>query len=779
MTDLRRPHDPATEPVLPSGAGQPLDAATEQASRLAAGQALDAGVLGVIDPVVARGLQRLARMHQGTDSGAAVGESWGHLQQLDFVARGGFGDVYRAYDPTLERTVALKLRRGDLPVVISSGRDLLAEARRLARVRHPHVLAVHGASYHAGRAGIWADWIEGETLQQHLLHATPTAAELLRWARELTAALAAIHDAGLVHGDIKAANAMRDRRGHIVLMDFGAGFASDGEGASLGGGTPRYLAPEVLAGQVPTTAIDIYSLGVLMHWLGTREYPVLGCASTRLQPRALRVLVQRMLSTEPRARPDAHVLAAALLQIEQVPLRRARRIASLTVASALVAITLITSIAYQRARRDHMATQNALAHADTSNRFLTDLIERASAGALGPTASLRDLLDAAPAMVRQRFVDRPGDRSGLLHLLSELELSLNNDERAAALAAEAAAAAVADAPTADMTLMRLGDALRLGALEQPQGTLERAQSLLQRARGEGRGANIVAYLDYCRFEVDYTLSIARSTPAVQQRLLDNARRLLARADLLDPAALTLLWRRRSNLEVVAADFDAALISAQQSVAVAEAAYGAEHPRTAVSRSVLGWLLLSIGRADEAERLFRSNIQMHESRVGRHSRVVADYLVGLAYALLAQGRHGEALQLAEEAMPMSLALYGPLHRNTIDAVLTLGQTQAASGHHREAVLLLDEQRVRMLAAAKSENRQYLQVLELLASAQLALAQSAQAAARLDECAEVGARALGADNVLTLRCTRLAAALHQAITSGSVPRDIEQWTQPAPR
>jgi hypothetical protein len=750
----------------------PADPAIEQASRLASGQSLDEAVLRDLDPQVARGLQRLARMRQGMNPNTPVGASWGHLQQLDFVARGGFGDVYRAYDPTLERTVALKLRRDDLPVVISSGRDLLAEARRLARVRHPHVLAVHGASYHDGRAGIWADWIDGETLQQYLLHATPSAAELLRWGRELASALAAIHEAGLVHGDIKAGNVMRDLRGHLVLMDFGSGFASDGEAAVLGGGTPRYLAPEVLRGGAATTAIDVYALGVLLHWLGVGRFPEHGVVAASIRPRQLRALLRTLLASDPEARPTALALTAQLQQLELAPLRSARRIALLTMVAALLAISVVSTLAYQRARSEHARTQNALEHADTTNRFLTDLIERASAGALGPNASLRDLLDAAPAMVRERFAARPGDRSRLLHLLSEVEYSLSNDQMAARLAAEAGDAALADDPVADNTLMRVGDALRLSVyLEESATSLQSLQDVLERARSEQRSGQLIAYLEFCLLEVDYAQAIAQSTPEVQQRLIERVQRLLAQPALLDPGVAALLWRRRSNLEVVGADFDAALVSAEKSVALAEAAYGDEHPRTATSRSVLGWLLLSLDHPDQAEQLFRRNIAMHEAKVGRRSRVVVDYLVGLAYTLHVKGEHAEALQLAREAHPVSVELYGPLHRNAIDAALTLGQTQMANAQSAETSELLSSLRAALLAAGKQENRQYLQVLELLASARLAAGDADQALQFVEECADVGTRALGGGNSLTRRCGRLAAALRSAIERQSVPQDLD--------
>jgi hypothetical protein len=125
-----------------------------------------------------RSIEALARQHQfpaGTDARATAAEAppaepplftWGHLLVRSKLGEGGFGEVFRAWDPALEREVALKLRRTD-----AGGRGTmrwLDEARRLARVRHPHVVMVHGADVHDGRAGIWTDLIRGRTLSNWL-----------------------------------------------------------------------------------------------------------------------------------------------------------------------------------------------------------------------------------------------------------------------------------------------------------------------------------------------------------------------------------------------------------------------------------------------------------------------------------------------------------------------------------------------------------------------------------------------------------------------------------
>lgn len=201
---------------------------------------------------------------------------WGPLRAVEAIGSGSFGEVYRAFDPTLEREVALKLWRA--PAGSSMDR-LLVEARRLARVRHPNVLVVHGADEHDGRAGMWTDLIDGMSLERCLAERGPFGAtEAAGVGIELCRALAALHAAGLVHRDVKTANVMREHGGRIVLMDFGAAGEVGPDGAvrledgSIG--TPITLAPEQLDGAAATPATDLYALGVLLYRLLTNAYPI-------------------------------------------------------------------------------------------------------------------------------------------------------------------------------------------------------------------------------------------------------------------------------------------------------------------------------------------------------------------------------------------------------------------------------------------------------------------------------------------------------------------------
>lgn len=218
---------------------------------------------------------------------------WGPLEVREKIGEGTFGEVFRAWDPSLGREVALKLRKPG-----TSGRSerrWLDEARRLARVRHPNVLVVYGADEHDGRAGIWTELLFGRTLEERMRRDGPMGArEAALIGTDLCSALAAVHKAGLIHGDIKTTNIMREgaslsetpldlratprgEAGRIVLMDFGT--ATDrldlsSDSAVRLYATPLTAAPEVLEGRDASAASDLYSLGVVLYRLVTERYPI-------------------------------------------------------------------------------------------------------------------------------------------------------------------------------------------------------------------------------------------------------------------------------------------------------------------------------------------------------------------------------------------------------------------------------------------------------------------------------------------------------------------------
>jgi serine/threonine protein kinase/tetratricopeptide (TPR) repeat protein len=260
----------------------------------------------------------------GGDDGCATDpaaiDRWGQLELRELVGRGGYGTVYRAWDPQLTRDVALKLLNVENADAEAFEQSVITEGRLLARVRHPNVIAVYGADSHEGRVGFWMEFLEGQTLKQWVdAHGRMSSREAAIVGIDICRALAAVHGAGLVHRDVKAQNVMREAGGRTVLMDFGTG-AESGRAARLAG-TPLYIAPELFADSLAAPRTDIYSVGVLLFYLVSGSFPVSGVtlsdirqahASGRRQtlrdvrpdlPAAFVRVVDRALSLDPAGRP--------------------------------------------------------------------------------------------------------------------------------------------------------------------------------------------------------------------------------------------------------------------------------------------------------------------------------------------------------------------------------------------------------------------------------------------------------------------------------------------
>ncbi len=202
-----------------------------------------------------------------------ISSTWGDFTLLARVGFGGFGEVYRAWDPHLQREVALKLLLPGAAGGDAEYKSMLAEARALASVRHPNIVSVYGIDRQDGRVGFWTDFVRGKTLAELLrVQGRFGFHEAALIGLDVSSALSAVHRAGILHRDIKAENVMREEGGRILLMDFGLSALQQGQTNIAG--TPNYMAPEIFRGSPSTVATDIYAAGVLLYYLVAGEYPV-------------------------------------------------------------------------------------------------------------------------------------------------------------------------------------------------------------------------------------------------------------------------------------------------------------------------------------------------------------------------------------------------------------------------------------------------------------------------------------------------------------------------
>ncbi|KVW96147.1 serine/threonine protein kinase [Thiobacillus denitrificans] len=259
----------------------------------------------------------------------------GRYEILDEVGQGAMGTVYRARDPLIERTVAIKT----VPIaqLRQEGADaesrFLREAQSAGRLSHPNIVTIYDVGETDGLAYIAMEYLPGATLRD-IMDKGPMPLDLvLDTATQMAGALAFAHEHGVIHRDIKPSNVVvTGRGGRVKLTDFGIAHLLNSEHTQTGQmlGSPRYMSPEQAMGREIDGRSDIFSLGAVLYEMLTGQYAFDGgslpaivyrviheapapATSLRAQlPGALASLLTRMLDKNPQTRPDARALVNAL-----------------------------------------------------------------------------------------------------------------------------------------------------------------------------------------------------------------------------------------------------------------------------------------------------------------------------------------------------------------------------------------------------------------------------------------------------------------------------------
>lgn len=298
------------------------------------------------------------------------GRLGGRYRLEGLVATGGFAEVYRAFDEELQRTVAIKIPRADR---LGSRDAFLAEARRVARLKHEGIVPVYDVGTEGDVCFIVSEFLEGGSLADRLVRRRATTAQVIRWITEVAEALEYAHLHGVVHRDIKPPNILVDHHGRAKLADFGiaqSAASSGNAGPSLG--TLRYMSPEQLEGKPTDHRSDIFSLGVVLHEMLTGLVPYeslepqllrrdILAGSARVAdrlPHSLREVCRKALSRDPQRRQASAAQFAA-------EVRRAAAPRGMTMRSWLVpviALALLAAgvvVAYRRLPRKPAAASVA------------------------------------------------------------------------------------------------------------------------------------------------------------------------------------------------------------------------------------------------------------------------------------------------------------------------------------------------------------------------------------------------------------------------------------
>ena len=272
----------------------------------------------------------------GTRAELAIepGERIRHFVVLGTLGRGGGGLVLAAYDPSLDRKVALKLVRA----ASADPGDLLREAQALARLSHPNVVTVYEVGTYDDHVFIAMEYVPGATLDAWVAAAPRSPRAIVAAFVAAGRGLEAAHAAGLVHCDVKPRNIMVGDDGGVRVVDFGLALAATSAERSGSSGTPRYMAPEQAEGGPIDARADQYSFCVALH---EAVYGVVPAdppdEPRRRAPAWLGRIIARGLAVEPAARFPTMSALLARLSIDRAGRRRRRTLAAVALAAIAAA----------------------------------------------------------------------------------------------------------------------------------------------------------------------------------------------------------------------------------------------------------------------------------------------------------------------------------------------------------------------------------------------------------------------------------------------------------
>lgn len=621
------------------------------------------------------------------------GTSVGRYTILSVLGRGGNGLVYLALDPELDRRVAIKvLSRGS-----ADSASLLHEGRVAGSMAHPNVVRIFDVGDCGEEIFIAMEHLDGCTLADWLTeeHPRPAIVEVLTQAGR---GLSAAHRAGLVHGDFKPKNVMVTVDGRVVVLDFGLGRSIDPDDTNATkstrlAGTPVYMAPELYAGETPTTASDQFAYCIALYeaLVGRRPYTASELQAgdfepptvPRSIPRAIRMALLRGLRVDPSARFDS--MDALLGELEPRP-PVLRRVGFLAIAAGAIVATWASSAQHGEPLCEASRSPMHAVWDDDARAALLEVADPDSAKAL------QDRLDDFTARWQAQWLDacraRHVDHSESPELFDRRTLCLDRGRAGVAAVLEAAQS---DDAVRNATLVvselpnpeQCGDAEALLSTHPlPKDPTERAE--LTRLERDVARAQAMARFSAQRDSITATLPalLARGRALGSDRTIAHIHFAEATAMLdeerYDDADVA--YRRAAHHAELANDDAYAARVATFLVYLeglrghpAQAGIWADYCRSKLARapSELNELELGLmaseavvarqaGDNDSAIELLEHALALHAELERPDDPVKGDILASLGAAYRVADRHDEALAAAEQALEIRRTMLGPRH-----------------------------------------------------------------------------------------------------------------------
>ncbi len=680
----------------------------------------------------------------------------GRFVVLEIAGRGATGTVFAAYDPRLDRKVALKLLHTRDAADESR---VLDEARALARLAHPHVVAIYEADRSEHGAFVVMQFVAGGDLRRWLGEATRSWSAIVTAFVGVADGLAAAHVSGIVHGDVKPENILVTEHG-LCIADFGVAHRLDADGVAAGGGTRGYLAPERDEGGGASVAADQYAFAVTLFEALCGRRPPLDATHPLQLPRRVQSIVQRALAREPSRRFATMAELAAALRTTLRPRRWPLVVTGSAMLLGAIAIARGTGTTERCDGGEHrIAAVWDDARAQTLRAALVAAAPTSAAVMVEPAiAAIDRRADAWRAGYREvcKATFERAEQSDSLHDVRMRCLGRRLDELDAAIATMSEVADASEVAGAIEVVDALPElercsAERVAAVETEVGPVEHEAEIGRVRRDIDRAwaaYNLARYRiarDEARRITDAAAAIGWAPLQLEAAILLGAAQ--GRIDTPELADATL---RRAYLLAMRLHDDAAAADVALRI-LRSTMFAGEHDRVialadfargsavraggdgAEIDGVLGEARLDAGDADAAAELL-SNALVHEQRPPR--RAILHSLLGSA--ALAKQEPSTALAEYRAALDEAVAHWGAEHPEIGFFLQRLGRGQHAIGDDAAALATLQRALALREAALGPGDRAIAGGLADLADVELALGRRPDARAHLERALEIRMR-----------------------------------------
>jgi tetratricopeptide (TPR) repeat protein len=655
-----------------------------------------------------------------------AGVSIGRYTVLGLVGRGGMGEVYAAYDPSLDRKVALKLMLAQVSATDDFAQErLLREAQAIAKLSHPNVVVVFDVGTFAGRVFVAMEFVDGVTLSAWLAERERPWREIVAAFVQAARGLSAAHRAGIVHRDFKPQNAMVTADGAVRVMDFGLarrigerdpeGGASPALSPSATGedqaltregeriGTPLYMAPEQFAGGTIDARTDQFSFCVALSWALHGVHPFGGVPSTsaaepgvsppaervRAVPPWLQRVVARGLSVEATSRWQS--MDDLIGALARDPARRRRRfvVAALGVAGCIaIGVASARTLDGRRAlcaggpaRIAGVWETGEAGRRPGSRREALHAAILAAGGADGPKrwTHIAELLDRRAANWVDAYRDACED-TNVRHEQSAESMDLRMSCLADSL----------DSTRALTALLAQADPQVLGHATESLGSLDDLQRCADVRRLRAGPAPPQDPL--IRRRVEELRTRLREADALFQvgsyrRASEAARAVAREAEPLHYCPLeaeTMMLEGDAGLEALDNEPDVALAELEAAI---ERAESCGHDRV-VARAATELVWGHGFRDPKASERFASLARGAIARLGGDGRLEGWLANNMSSMCFVQGRYEEAKDWAERALAIKQRTLGPDHVDTAISMAVLSGPYEELGQPGKALELTD-------------------------------------------------------------------------------------------